>query len=149
MEAIVFIGAQGSGKSTFYKDKFFNTHMRISLDLLNTRNKENIFIESCIKIHQKFVIDNTNPSIDDRKKYFDKLKDTKYQIIAYYFESDIKSCLERNSKRTGKEKIPEIGILSTYKKIQVPSYDEGFNEIYYVSINANNDFEIKEIKNEI
>ncbi|MFN8578481.1 MAG: hypothetical protein U0354_16755 [Candidatus Sericytochromatia bacterium] len=39
MEAIVFIGAQGSGKSTFYKDKFFNTHMRISLDLLNTSEK--------------------------------------------------------------------------------------------------------------
>ncbi|MEL6944740.1 MAG: ATP-binding protein, partial [Bacteroidota bacterium] len=36
MQAILFIGIQASGKSTFYKERFFNTHVRISMDLLNT-----------------------------------------------------------------------------------------------------------------
>ena len=40
MEAIVFIGLQASGKSSFYKERFFSTHVRISLDLLRTRNRE-------------------------------------------------------------------------------------------------------------
>ncbi|MCB9352743.1 MAG: ATP-binding protein, partial [Lewinellaceae bacterium] len=32
MEGILFIGIQASGKSTFYKERFFNSHLRISLD---------------------------------------------------------------------------------------------------------------------
>lgn len=28
MEAIIFVGIQGAGKSTFYRDRFFNTHIR-------------------------------------------------------------------------------------------------------------------------
>lgn len=35
MEGILFIGIQASGKSTFYKERFFNSHLRISLDLLH------------------------------------------------------------------------------------------------------------------
>ena len=34
MEAIIFTGIQATGKSTFYKQNFFNSHVRISLDLL-------------------------------------------------------------------------------------------------------------------
>ena len=33
MEAIIFTGLQGSGKSSVYRERFFTTHMRISLDL--------------------------------------------------------------------------------------------------------------------
>lgn len=28
MEAIIFVGLQASGKSTFYKNHYFNTHLR-------------------------------------------------------------------------------------------------------------------------
>src|SRR4051812_8782542 len=37
MEAVILIGIQGSGKSTFYRERFFDTHVRVSLDLLKTR----------------------------------------------------------------------------------------------------------------
>lgn len=30
MEAIIFIGVQATGKSTFYKNKFFTTYIRIN-----------------------------------------------------------------------------------------------------------------------
>jgi len=40
MQIIIFIGIPASGKSSFYKELFFNSHIRISMDLLNTRNKE-------------------------------------------------------------------------------------------------------------
>ena len=36
MEMILFVGLPGSGKSTFYKNHYFNTHLRISNDLLKT-----------------------------------------------------------------------------------------------------------------
>lgn len=80
MEGIIFIGIQASGKSTFYKQHFFNSHVRISLDLLNTRNKENQLLDKCLELHQRVVIDNTNPAKSDRKKYIDKFKQSKFNL---------------------------------------------------------------------
>jgi predicted kinase len=40
MQAIVFIGIQTCGKSTFYHHKFGLTHVRINLDMLKTRHRE-------------------------------------------------------------------------------------------------------------
>ena len=37
MEAVIFVGIQGSGKSSYYKERFFRTHFRINLDMLRTR----------------------------------------------------------------------------------------------------------------
>ena len=45
MEAVVFVGLQGSGKSSFFRERFFATHVRVSLDLLRTRNRENRILE--------------------------------------------------------------------------------------------------------
>jgi len=69
METILFCGIQATGKTTFFKEKFFKTHIRISLDQLNTRNKEWKFIDTCFATQQRFVVDNTNPTKEDRLKY--------------------------------------------------------------------------------
>ena len=134
MEGIIFIGIQASGKSSFYKENFFNSHVRISLDLLNTRNKENQLLEKCLELQQSVVIDNTNPTRLDRKKYIDKLKSKKYKIIGYYFQSKIVESIKRNEDREEKNRIPEIGIRSTYSKLELPKKLEGFDELYYVEI---------------
>jgi hypothetical protein len=31
--------------------------------------------------------------------------------------------------------IPEKGILGAYKRLELPSYDEGFTTLYYVKLN--------------
>ncbi|MCP4157596.1 MAG: AAA family ATPase [bacterium] len=144
MQALIFIGIQATGKSTFYKQHFFNTHVRISLDLLKTRNREKLFLETCLNTHQKLVIDNTNPQKTDRTKYIKKLKENKYEIIGYYFESKIKTALARNADRPTSEVIPEKGILGTYGRLEPPHRDEGFDALYYVSINERNEFQVEE-----
>jgi predicted kinase len=57
MEAVIFIGIQGSGKSSFYRQHFFNTHIRINLDMLKTRHREKIFVRACLEAKQRFVVD--------------------------------------------------------------------------------------------
>jgi predicted kinase len=141
MEIILFCGIQASGKSTFYKEKFFNTHVRISMDLLNTRNKETKFLDLSFQTQSKIVIDNTNPTKIEREKYISLAKKFKYKVICYYFISTLEVSLIRNENRTGKEKIPEIGIKNTIKKLEIPSLDEGIDELYRVEIN-NNHFKI-------
>ena len=37
-EAIIFIGLQASGKSSFYRQKFVDSHIRLTMDMLNAQN---------------------------------------------------------------------------------------------------------------
>jgi predicted kinase len=148
MEAIIFIGIQGSGKSTFYFEKFSESHVRLNLDMLKTRNRENIMLEACIKAKQPIVIDNTNPTKEDRQRYIEKLKSKNFKTIGYYFKSSIKECLDRNSRRDASQIIPEVGIKGTYNKLELPDYSEGFDELYYVSIEKTV-FKIKSWQDEV
>jgi len=56
MEAIIFIGIQASGKTTFYNKHFSRTHTHISLDVLKTRHKEKCTLEGCLNSNTPFVI---------------------------------------------------------------------------------------------
>ena len=134
MEGIIFIGIQASGKSTFFQRFFFKSHVRLSLDMLKTRHRESIMLEACIQAKQSFVIDNTNPTRNDRARYIEKLRENKFKIKGYYFQSKIDECLARNISREGTEQIPDVGVKGTYNKLEKPSYDEGFDELYYVSL---------------
>jgi predicted kinase len=146
METIIFCGIQATGKTTFYKEHFFKTHMRISLDQLNTRNKEQIFINTCLSIQQRFVIDNTNPTKEERAKYIEAVKAYKFKVIGYYFKSNVKDAIKRNSQRSGKEYIPEVGIRGTLNRLEIPSINEGFDVLYEVEI-VNDGFRVSELNN--
>jgi hypothetical protein len=63
MQALIFTGIQTSGKTTFYRERFFETHIRISLDMLRTRNREQILLQACLEARQPFVKDNTKELI--------------------------------------------------------------------------------------
>jgi len=134
MEAIIFCGVQASGKTSFYAAHFLKTHLRISLDMLHTRNKEKIFLETCLSTGQSFVIDNTNPLHKDRQRYFEMIGPYRCNIIGYYFHTTAAAALERNANRTKKEKIPIQGVLGTFKKLKPPVYEEGFDKLFWVEI---------------
>jgi predicted kinase len=143
MEIIIFCGIQASGKTTFYKEHFFKTHLRISLDQLHTRNKEQVFINACFCVQQRFVVDNTNPTKAERAKYITAAKAHKYKVIGYYFKANIHDAIHRNSQRIGKENIRELGIRATANKLEPPKFSEGFDVLYSVEI-INDGFEIVE-----
>ena len=142
MQLIIFIGVQAAGKSTFYKQYFYNSHLRLNLDMLKTRHRENLLFEAGLASKTKMVIDNTNPTKTDRARYIKRAIDAGFEVIAYYFETDLKNTLQRNNQRDGKACIPEVGVRATYKKLEVPSLDEGFNEMFKVKIVGNGEFAI-------
>jgi len=55
MEAVIFIGIQGSGKSTFYNVRFFDTHVRINLDMLKTKHRQQLLLNACIEGKQPLL----------------------------------------------------------------------------------------------
>jgi predicted kinase len=140
MEAIIFVGIQGSGKSTFYRQRFFDTHVRISLDVLRTRHREQILLQACLAAQQPFVIDNTNPTAADRARYITPARQAKFHVIAYFFDTTLQDAIRRNKLRTGKQRVPVPAIAATLRKLQPPSMEEGFDAIHTVSLAANGDF---------
>ncbi len=143
MEAIIFVGIQASGKSTFYRERFFDTHLRINLDMLKTRYREQLILRACIEAKQPFVVDNTNPTVEERARYVELARSANFRIVGYYFRSKPKEALDRNNHRTGKARIPEKGILGTYKRLRAPTLDEGFDELYHVHIDERDCFVVE------
>ena len=131
MEGVIFMGVQGAGKSSFFKERFFSTHVRISLDLLKTRFREHTFLDACLRTEQRFVIDNTNPTRAERQKYISAAKANRYAVVGFYFQSKLADCLRRNSERSESYRVPNVAILSTAKKLELPTIDEGFDRLFY------------------
>lgn len=102
------------------------------MDLLKTRKRENQFLSLCLATHSQFVVDNTNPTIAEREVYIRLAKEKKYRVIGYFFNSSVSAALARNKLREGKERIKDIGIVSCYKKLVLPTLAEGFDELFYV-----------------
>ena len=134
MQVIIFVGLPGSGKSTYYKEHFLNTHLRISNDLLKTKNREKLLLEFCKDTNMSFVIDNTNVQKTDRAKYLEIIKDWKQDVSikCIYFECDVPTCVKRNAGRTGKDRIPDCAIYSKAKIFEEPTIEEGFDEIQII-----------------
>src|SRR5262245_45034370 len=126
-QAVIFIGIQASGKSTFYQERFADTHARINLDTLKTRANEHRMLHECIAKRQSFVVDNTNPLPSDRARYLLPARAAGFCVVAYLFDSSLQEAISRNAAREGKQRIPVPAIAMTLRKLQKPSKAEGFD----------------------
>ena len=149
MEAVIFVGIPAAGKSTFYKERFFTTHMRVNLDMLKTRKREKRFVDVCIEAKQRFVVDNTNPTRANRLVYIEAAKEADFRVVCYYLQSIVEDCKKRNDQRPQKQYVPLEAILGSAGRMELPSKDEGFDEMYYVKIGEANTFIVEEWNDEI
>jgi predicted kinase len=143
MEAVIFVGVQASGKSTFYRARFSPKYIRVSLDWLKTRAKERVAVQACLNAGQSFVVDNTNVRAADRAGYIEAAKAAGSRVIGYYFRTELRTAIARNSKRTGKEAIPVPGLIGTFKRLQPPTMEEGFDELFSVELTREGAFVVE------
>jgi predicted kinase len=129
MELIVFVGIQGSGKSSFYQKQFADTHIRLNLDMLRTRHREEILFDACLKAKQPVVIDNTNLTVERRAMYLGLARVHRFKTVAYYFDKSVTECLANNKKRNGKAQVPDIALFASARNIEIPTTEEGFDEV--------------------
>lgn len=147
--AVIFIGIQGTGKSSFYQERFFHTHVRINRDMLKTKHRLRLLLNACLEAGQSFVMDNTNAGSEVRAEFIALSKAAGFRVVGYYFRSDIASALARNSERSGSARIPVPGVLGTYKQLEIPQRSEGFDALYYVHIDRAGKFHVEEWSSEV
>jgi len=142
VEAILLIGIPGSGKSSFYREQFYATHLRINRDMLKTKRREGALIEACLKIQQRFVLDNVNGTREDRSAVITAAHAARFRVIGYFFQVSTRVAVARNKERTGKAQIPLVGIFGAYRRLEPPSRAEKFDELFLVTIGTDRNFVI-------
>ena len=143
MEAVILIGAQAAGKSTFYHERFADSHVRLNLDMLRTRRRLEILLQACLEAGQRFVLDNTNVTVAERGRYIALARAARFNVTGYYFASTLADCLRRNAARPEDQRIPPRGIAGTFKRLELPSLAEGYSRLYTVRIAAGGGFTVE------
>lgn len=153
MELIMLCGIPASGKSTWaiqYKEIFHDAHIissdaireELFGDVSNQDNNDLVFREVFSRIKNiilngscddKIIFDATNISAKRRRSFIKQIREIKRDIpvwiVADAFITPIKKCLEYNNGR--ERKVPEDVIKRMYCNFSVPTYDEGFDYIFY------------------
>ena len=146
LEVVILIGFQGAGKSTFRVQRFGETHVLVSKDLLrNNRRPERRqqrLIAEALAAGKSVVVDNTNPSVEERASTIDTARSFGARVVAYYFESPLSECAARNKERPEEARVPDVGLFATAKRFVRPSRQEGFEEILTVRTLPDFQFEI-------
>jgi predicted kinase len=143
VELVVFMGLQASGKSTFWRERFADTHVRINLDMLRTRHRERRLFQTCLEVGQPVVVDNTNVSAADREPYITQARARGFRILGYYFRSALAECLARNGLRPEHQRIPDRGLRGAAGRLELPTKAEGFETLWYVRIDPENGFVVQ------
>ena len=142
----MFVGLQASGKSTFYRERFAGTHEHVSKDLFrhnkNPNRRQAHLVDGALGAGRSVVVDNTNPTPEDRAPLIELARKHGARTIAYYFESGTRASKERNGRREGRARVPDVAIYATAKKLVPPSRAEGFDEVCRARIVEGSGFEV-------
>jgi hypothetical protein len=136
LEVVILIGLQAAGKSTFRGRRFSETHVIVSKDLLrNNRRPERRqrhLIGAALASGLSVVVDNTNPSVEERAGIITAARASAARVVGYYFESPLPECAARNQLRPEKTRVPDVGLFAAAKRLVPPTRAEGFDELWTV-----------------
>ncbi|EGG24188.1 SAP DNA-binding domain-containing protein [Cavenderia fasciculata] len=140
-ELVIMVGLPASGKSTFTETHFVPAgYSRVNRDTLKTK-------EACYKACQfaldqgkSVVIDNTNPSKEDRKVFIDMAKKLGLPIRCFRMNTPLDLAQHLNyfrERKQGVKHVPNIGYNMFNKCLQEPQLNEGIDEINHVNFILN------------
>lgn len=147
IECVILVGLQGSGKTTLFREQFAATHDHISKDNFpNVKNRgarQAALLDRAFSDGRSVVVDNTNPTPADRAVVISQARRHGARVIGYFFDVSTREAVARNRQRERKGRVPDAAIFTTAKRLVPPRRDEGFDELYRVTLSATGGFEIK------
>lgn len=137
-ELVLFVGLQGAGKTTFFRERFAATHAHVSKDLWpNARRAEarqQRLVDEALAAGRSVVVDNTNPRRADRAPLIALGRGLGARIVGYFFDATTREAVARNAARIGRQRVPDVAIFTTAKRLERPGLDEGFDELWRVRL---------------
>ena len=100
-------------------------------------------VEEALAAGRSVVVDNTNPRRVDREVLLESGRRFGARTIGFFFSSRLEDASRRNATRTGKERVRDVALRATAKVLERPSWAEGFDELYFVTISAQDGFDVQ------
>ena len=138
MDCVILIGLPASGKSTFYRQRLAATHDLVSKDAMRNnrqpQRRQEQLIEKALADGRSVVVDNTNPRVADRAPIIAIARRLGANVAGYYFPAEAQVALRRNRARQGPDRVPDVAIFVAKKRLEPPTYAEGFDHLFTVIV---------------
>jgi predicted kinase len=135
-EVVVLVGLPGAGKTTFFQQRFAHSHAHVSRDLFSNNSqpdrRQAQLIAEALAAGRSVVVDNTSASRAERARIVAEARRFGARVVGYWFDCPPGDCIARNAGRTGKARVPPVGIFATAKRFVRPQPDEGFDALFRV-----------------
>ncbi|WP_410604959.1 AAA family ATPase [Amycolatopsis sp. lyj-90] len=146
-EVVILIGLQASGKTTFFRREFADTHVHVSKDTFPNARRPQVrqlrMLTEALEDGRSVVVDNTNPSAEEWVPLIEVAKKYGAKVAGYWFPPDFVGSQERNARRQGKTRVPDVGLYATLKRLRRPGAEDGFDELYTVGFDGEGGFVVE------
>lgn len=136
----VLVGLQAAGKSTFALTLTCSATVVVSKDAFPSARRRQArqlrMIASALAGGQDVVVDNTNASPLEWEPILAVGRQYGARTVAYYFPPDVAGSLARNAARTGRARVPDVGLFDTLRRLQRPGTADGFDEVVTVEFDG-------------
>lgn len=140
------MGLPGAGKSSAAKQ--FPNFTVINQDKIGNRNDCINAMKRALSQRKNVLIDRTNINRSQRRYFLDVAKDFNTKVYCCFFDVSPVECIERIKRREKHETLPSsvgeakiIDVISKFNKsLELPTYEEGFEEIYIINDNDTSEF---------
>jgi predicted kinase len=150
LECVILVGLQGSGKTTFYRERFARTHVHVSKDdfphARNREERQRRLVAAALASGRPVVVDNTNPTPAARAPLITLAREAGAAVVGYYFDVPVRLALARNRSRAGRARVPDAAVFATAARLVPPTRAEGFDRLYRVSFDAEGRMRVEEIE---
>ncbi|MFF3904614.1 AAA family ATPase [Streptomyces sp. NPDC001848] len=148
LDMAVLVGLQASGKSTFYVQRLSGRYELVSKDRFprRSRNKQRRQmrqVQEALAAGRPLAVDNTNPSPQEWGPLVEVGHAHGATVTAYWFPPDLTGSLARNATRADRERVPDIGVFATLKRLRRPSPADGFDAVLEVRFDGRGGFEVR------
>jgi predicted kinase len=149
LECVLLVGLPAAGKTTFYRRYFAATHRHISKDLWPNATgrdaRQRRAIAEALTAGVSVVVDNTNPTRAERGVIVDAARAHGARVVCYFFDVTTREAVARNAGRSGREKVPKVAIFTVAKRLEPPTPDEGFDQLFRMQLQPDRTFTISEV----
>ena len=136
IEVAVLVGLPGAGKTSFFHERLAPTHVHVSKDVLghgrDTSRRQLELVTQALREGRSVAVDNTNPRAEDRAPLIALARAARARVVAYVLDTTPRESAARNRTREGRERVPNVAVFVTAKRLQPPTSAEGFDAVYRV-----------------
>jgi len=132
------VGLQGSGKSTWVARHLSATHTVVSKDhwprARHREARQRRVVAELLAGGASVVVDNTNPGPGERASLVELARAAGVPARAVFVDTPLEVCRTRNDVRTGRARVPLVGLHDVARRLTPPTTAEGFSEVHVVRL---------------